>query len=195
MKKILLGTLFVMITATAAWSQVTVGLKAGINIAKESVSGSGITLSADNVVGFHGGAYLHAKFGKFGVQPEAYYSMTGSKFTFSGATDQIKTNYLSVPILLRFNVTDFFNIHAGPQFGILLSAKETSGGTTTDVKNQVKSGDFGLAFGAGFDLPMGFNGGVRYVAGMSNIDASSSSGSKTKNNVIQVYVGFKLFGK
>lgn len=195
MRKITLPIIIVMTVITGAWSQVSFGIKAGVNIANEAVSGSGITISPSSVAGFHGGIYLHAKFGKFGLQPEAYYSMAGAKVTSSGVKDQVKTNYISVPILLRYNVTDFINLHAGPQFGILMSAKETFNGTTSDIKDQIKSGDFGLAFGIGFDLPMGFNGGVRYVAGMSNIDKSSSSGTKTKNNIFQIYLGMRLFGK
>jgi hypothetical protein len=194
MKKITLTIILAMAVITGAWSQVSFGIKAGLNIANQVYTGGGFTSSPGSLLGFHGGVYLHAKMGKFGIQPEAYYSMTGSKPTFSGASNAVKTNYISLPILLRWNITDFFNIHAGPQFGLLLSAKQTFNGTTTDIKNQMKSGDFGIAGGAGFDLPMGLNGGARIVAGMSDIDNSAST-TKVKNFIFQVYLGLRLIGK
>jgi len=194
MRKITLTVFFATMVVTGAWSQVNFGVKAGVNVASQVYTGGGVTYSPSSVVGFHGGVYLHAKFGKFGIQPEAYYSMAGSKVTFSGASNAVKTNYISLPILLRFNITDFFNIHAGPQFGLLLSAKQTYNGTSTDIKNQMKSGDFGIAGGLGFDLPMGLSGGTRIVAGMSDIDKSSST-QKVKNFIFQVYLGMRLMGK
>jgi len=195
MRKITLTIIIATAVITGAWSQVSFGIKAGLNIANQVYTGGSFTSSPGKMLGFHGGVYLHAKMGKFGMQPEAYYSMTGSNRTYSGASsDGVKTNYISLPILLRWNITDFFNIHAGPQFGLLLSAKRTINGTTTDIKNQVKSGDFGIAGGAGFDLPMGLSGGARIVGGLSDIDKSSSP-VKTKNFIVQVYLGMRLFGK
>jgi hypothetical protein len=194
MRKITLTIIIAMTAITGAWSQVNFGIKAGVNVASQVYSGGGVTYSPSSVLGFHGGVYAHIKFGKFGIQPEAYYSMAGSKVSFSGASNAVKTNYISLPILLRFNITDFFNIHAGPQFGLLVSAKQTYNGTSTDIKNQLKSGDFGIAAGAGFDLPMGLNGGARIVAGMSDIDKSAST-QKVRNFIFQVYLGMRLMGK
>ena len=195
MRKITLTIIIATTVITGAWSQVNFGIKAGVNIASQVYTGGGVTYSPSAIIGFHGGAYVHAKFGKFGVQPEAYYSMAGSKASGTGASNAIKTNYISVPILLRWNITDAFNLHAGPQFGLLVSAKQTLNGTTTDIKNQVKSGDFSIAGGAGFDLPMGLNGGARVVAGMADINKSSTSSTTTKNFIFQVYLGMKLMGK
>lgn len=194
MRKITLTIIFATTIITGAWSQVNFGIKAGVNISNQVYSGGGVTYSPSSLLGFHGGVYLHAKFGKFGIQPEAFYSMAGSKVTFSGASNAVKTNYISLPILLRFNITDFFNIHAGPQFGLLVSAKQTSNGTTTDIKNQMESSDFSIAGGMGFDLPMGLNGGARVVAGMSDIEKSAST-QKVKNFIFQVYLGMRLMGK
>jgi hypothetical protein len=195
MRKITLTMIFATIIITGAWSQVNFGIKAGVNIANQVYTGGGVTSSPGSLIGFHGGVYLHARLGKFGIQPEAFYSMAGSKPTYSGASNAVKTNYISLPILLRWNITDFFNIHAGPQFGLLLSAKQTFNGTTTDIKSQLKSGDFGIAGGAGFDLPMGLNGGARVVGGLSNVDKSSVGGTKTRNFIFQLYLGLRLIGK
>lgn len=198
MKKIFpLVLLLATMLTTAAWSQVSFGIKAGLNISNQafSFSSGGITISPKPLVGFHGGVYLNAKFGKFGIQPEAYYSMQGSKFEDSGSTVKFNFNYINVPILLRYNVTDFLNLHLGPQFGILMSAKATDGSQTLDIKEDVKTLDVSIAAGIGVDLPFGLSGGARYVAGLTNIEKDNPDGEKLKNSIIQIYLGYRLFGK
>ena len=91
--------------------------------------------------------------------------------------------------MLRYNVTPIFNLQAGPQLGLLMSA--TSDGT--DIKSQLKSTDFGAAFGLGIDLPMGLNFAARYVVGLTDLQATSTAVT-VKNQVIQLSVGYKLFG-
>ena len=191
MRKIIYIILLLMTPLAAAWSQVSFGIKAGVNIANQAYKSSGISISPSSLAGFHGGVYLNAKFGKFGLQPEAYFSMAGAKFD----NDKVNFNYISVPILFRYNVTDFLNLHLGPQFGILVSAKSTSGSITADIKDQANTLDFGVAGGIGLDLPFGLSAGLRYVAGLANIQKDTSGGETVKNNIFQIYVGYKLFGK
>ena len=166
------------------------GLKAGLNFSKEVVNGSGITLNTDNITSFHGGVY-----GKimvtpnFGIQPELLYSGQGGTVSSGGVTSTSKFAYLNIPVMLRYNIVPAFNLQAGPQIGFLMSA--TSNGT--DIKSQLKSTDFGLGFGLGVDLPVGLNFAARYVIGLSDIQATSTSAT-LKNTVIQISIGYKLFG-
>jgi hypothetical protein len=95
-----------------------------------------------------------------------------------------------VPVLLRLNFAKIVNIHAGPQFGVLLSAKAED----VDIKDELESSDLGVAVGAGLDLPMGLTASARYVFGLKDIEASSS-GIEATNNVFQLSVGYKFIGK
>ena len=192
MKKATGILLFMMAIATASWAQgVSFGIKAGLNFAKESATISGISLNSDNLTSFHGGVYAKIMFNEsFGLQPELLYSGQGGSFSSGSTSNDDKFAYLNVPVMLRYNITPVFNLQAGPQLGLLMSA--TSGGT--DVKAQMKSTDFAAAFGLGVDLPMGLNFAARYIAGLSDIQANSSSGATLKNQVIQISVGYKLFG-
>jgi len=133
--------------------------------------------------------------GKMGIQPELLYNALGAKDSDPTlGTITTKTNYLSIPVLLRFNVVPQVHLLAGPQFGILLSAKSTFNTGTIDIKDQVNSSDFGGVVGAGADFGP-FNAGLRYNFGFSNIDKNATGGYTVKNTVFQVVVGFKLFGK
>src|SRR3981189_1793477 len=67
MKKVALTIIIATAVITGAWSQVNFGIKAGLNIANQVYTGGGFTSSPGSLLGFHGGVYLHAKMGKFGI--------------------------------------------------------------------------------------------------------------------------------
>lgn len=108
----------------------------------------------------------------------------------------IVCTYLTVPVMVRYNPVKIFNIHAGPQFGFLMSAKQKFDGDSQDIKDSMKGLDLGLGIGAGVDLPMGLGLSARYVLGLSNIAEEADGAEGTlKNNVVQLSVSYKLFGE
>lgn len=178
---------------------VAVGLKAGMNFAKIDQSG----ISASSKTGFHFGGYATIKLPiGIGLQPEAYYSVQGSETSIAAAKAEISTNYLQVPILLRFSPVPVLSFLLGPQFGVLLKAEQTTGSTTIggvtipggtqDLKDQLKSSDLSLAAGVALNLPMGLNVSLRYVKGLSDLNDATGGGS-TKSSMFQVSVGYDLF--
>jgi hypothetical protein len=187
MKKLLSITCAFALAISFANAQgFSLGVRAGLNSAKQTYSGSGVSISADSRTSFILGAYATLMFSdKLGLQPELFYSGTGA----SGSAEN-KINYLTLPVFLRYNITNNFHILAGPQLGVVVSAKDGAG---NDIKDSVNSSDFGIVPGIGVDFGP-FNAGLRYSLGLSNID-KSASGYTVKNNVFQVVVGYKLFGK
>jgi hypothetical protein len=187
MKKLILFVAVALCITTGVMAQgVGLGVKAGLNFANQSYDVGSFSASPDARTSFHVGAFATFKFGMFGLQPEVLYNSVGAKFD----DDVTKIDYLSVPILLRLNFAKIVNIHAGPQFGVLLSAKEED----VDIKDELESSDLGIAFGAGLDLPMGLTASARYVIGVKDIDVSTG-GVEAKNNVFQLSVGYKFIGK
>jgi len=196
MKKLLLPICLLLSGVVTANAQgVAIGLRAGLNIANQSISASGVSISPDSRVSFLAGAYAKIMVSdKIGVQPELFYSSIGAKWPDSGSgVETVKTDYLTLPVFFRYNVTDNFHLLAGPQFGILMSAKGTDNSGTQDLKDQLKSSDFSGVVGAGVDFGP-INAGLRYNFGLSDIN-NSGSGSTIKNNAFQIVAGFKLFGK
>ena len=192
MKKILSLFAFVSLFAVGANAQgISGGVKLGLNLANQTMSGSGYTVSPSFRPSIHAGGYLTLMLSeKFGVQPEVLYS--GQGYKQNGGT--LSVNYITVPVLLRLNFTDLFSIHAGPQIGVLASAKAKSDGESEDVKEFLKGTDIGVAAGLGVDLPMGLNFGFRFVKGFTNINDMSDD-IKYKNYNLQFSVGYKSFGK
>lgn len=133
--------------------------------------------------------------GKIGIQPELYYNSVGAKEDDPTAgTTTLKLDYISVPVLFRYNFTDMIHLLVGPQIGILASAKAVNGGNSSDFKDSVNSSDFSGVVGLGADFGP-FNAGLRYTTGLSNIAKNTSGGSDVKTSAFQIVAGYKLFGK
>ena len=191
MKKSFFTLAIIAFCAVGSYAQgISGGLKAGVNFSNQVYSGGGFSASADARTGFHAGGYLNLGFSEsFSLQPELLYSSVGAKFMDT----QFKTDYVSIPVMFKYNPAAIFNIHAGPQFGFLMSAKMDD----EDVKDGFKGLDLGLGIGAGVDLPMGLGLSARYVMGLSNIaeeEEGMTGDASTKNTALQVSLSYKLFG-
>lgn len=191
MKKIT-TLVFACLVGTVVYGQgISGGVKAGLNLANQTFSGNGYTTSPSFLPSIHGGAYLTAMFTEhLGLQPELLYSVQGAK----SGDQKYKLGYVTVPVLIRYSVNDLISFHAGPQIGILASAKYSAGTNDEDIKDQVKGTDIGIAAGMSIDLPMKLNFTFRFIKGLSNINDTDSS-LKQKNYNLQFSVGYKLFGK
>lgn len=202
MKRKLLTTVFCLFTVCAAFSQISIGVKAGLNLADvqgDDVEDLGIRPS------FLAGAYLAVDLSdKFRLQPEVLFVSAGSKgdeFDSSigrDVEDTYKLNYVAVPVMFMYRVTSFFNIQAGPQISFLASAKNVTkidgvdDDIETDIKDTLKGTDFGVNAGVGFDFGK-FNVSARYSIGLSDINDIEGANS-VKNHAIQVALGYRIFG-
>ncbi len=145
-------------------------------------------------VGFHVGAFAELGLSEsFAIQPELLFSTQGASFEEDGVEADYNLSYLTLPVLAKVKIGEVFNIHAGPQFGLLLSSEAKFGDLEVDTKDENKSVDVGVAFGIGADLPVGLTLAARYNLGLTDI-AEENQGEAVKNGVIQISVGYKLFG-
>jgi hypothetical protein len=94
--------------------------------------------------------------------------------------------------MFLYNVNENFNIQAGPQLGFLAGANAKAGSASVDVKDFFKGTDFGINLGVGLNFGK-LNAAARYCLGLGNI-AEDSGDEKITNSVIQVSLGYKLFG-
>jgi hypothetical protein len=194
MRKIVLAVIAVLSLTYTQAQEVQFGAKAGVNFA--NLTGDDAD-GADARTSFHVGAVAEIKINeKFSVQPELLYSSQGAstKDKFEGITFEstLKLDYINVPIMAKYYVADSFSLEVGPQIGFLVAAEAeySMGGEseTEDIKDQLKTVDFGLNFGLGYKLDNGINFGARYNFGLSNIGEDSDS--DLKNSVFQISVGY-----
>ncbi len=182
MKKSFLFIVIFLVPFVLQGQGIGIGIKAGANFANQDVS----SISVKTVTDYHVGAYVNLNFTeKWGITPEVLYSAYGTKWNNA----KVDLDYVAIPVMLRFKPVSLLSLEAGPQFSFLTKAHVENIG---DVKDQLKNNDFGLAFGAGLHLPLGFNVGARYVLGFSNI--SDVSGETVKNRIFQVSLGWTIIG-
>ncbi|MFY0628138.1 MAG: PorT family protein [Reichenbachiella sp.] len=193
MKKTLLIIAIALLgVSNYSMAQLSLGIKGGVNLSTASIDlGGSAGSTIDGRTGYHFGIYSVIKLGPIGIQPEAFYSVQGADVTASGVTNAVEAGYLQVPVLVRLNFLKVLNVHAGPQFGFLLSeAIDDPNGVVEGVNTTNTS----IAAGVGLDLPFGLMATVRYVKGLNDIlegvDVDSSKG-----DMVQISVGFTLLGK
>ena len=195
MKKLLIFTSIVLFGFSTVYAQdINFGAKAGVNFA--SITGDD-TDWVDSRTSLHIGVVAEIVISEtFSFQPELLYSAQGGSYKESEGYDgTLKFDYLNVPLMAKFYVGEGFSLEAGPQIGLLLSAKDDwefiSNGETgnDDWKDFMKGIDFGVNVGVGYKLEGGLNFGARYNLGLSNIWEDSGD-IKSQNSVIQAYVGF-----
>ena len=115
----------------------------------------------------------------------------------------LKTQQFNIPLWVKYDISGF-RPKVGVNLGFLSKVKansEIEGGPTVENKSLTpdKKFDFGLGFGAEYNLPMGlffdatFNLGLTKLSTKEkNDDGTYSEGNKFKNRVIQVGVGYKF---
>lgn len=189
-KSLLIAAIAVFGLSNVNAQEISFGVKAGANFATQ---GGDDVDGAKMKVGFHAGVLAEFMISeKFGIQPELLYSMQGAK----AEEGDYKTNldYITLPIMAKYYITEGFSVHAGPQIGFLISAK-TGDDDMVDVKDFYKSIDYGLGIGAGYALDNGLFFNARYYLGLANIQEEIEFLGQTieptvHNNVIQLSVGY-----
>ena len=182
MKKIPFLVIILTMVSVSAFSQLGVGVKAGVNFSNIDFE----DISTDSKTGFHFGVFANLNLGQtFAFQPELLYSTIGAEL--DGA-DDIDFHYMQIPLLIQANFS-ILNLYAGPQIGII---------TNVDVPepydDEFKSTDWSMIFGAGIDLPLKLEVGGRYVYGITDVSAIPDFGS-VNNHTWQLYVSWQLIGE
>lgn len=191
MKTKFLSIIALMLISSSLFSQgITFGLKAGANMGKID----GQSFDNEYNLGYHVGAFATLGSGKWSIQPEVLFNQvnTDTASDFNQITQlhdvgQIQLRYLSIPIMLNYNLSNILAIQAGPQFGILI---DKSKNLVQNGQDAFKSRDFSLA--AGLQLKVAkFRVYGRFVGGLT--DLNNLNNKDTWNvQMIQLGLGFAL---
>jgi hypothetical protein len=216
MKKVYVLTLVILsIIQTNYAQEIKIGAKAGINLA--SVTGNDI--DAKMRPSFHIGGMVEIPVSaEFYVQPELLFSSQGYKVNSNNATGVL--NYINLPVIGKYYVTDKFHVEAGPQIGYLLSAtikvddvvSNGGGGVESPAESAGKSSSIKASTNASsaaieqdikeffksIDISFGIGAGYKLDNGINlsaryNLGLSNISEDSTesvKNSVFMLSVGY-----
>lgn len=210
-----IGLLFLIMVSTVSLSvgqvKLEAGVRGGANFSVMRLT-SADPINHNYMPGVHFGGYGKLRYKDFALQPEILYSRQGEYFTIPSWTDlNTKLDYINVPVLLKYYVIGTLNVYAGPQVGLLVSAKGSEinklgpslANQKTDIKQYFKGTDFSLVYGLGFDLNSGVSFGIRYAYGISDVNnitngaATSTSSSivnvPARNNVWSLAFSYRLW--
>lgn len=203
MKKIIFVGVAVLSFGISTAQKVDFGVKGGLNVSTLT----GDVEDLDPKIGFHLGGFAEIKLNeKFSIQPELMFSTQGAKAEyiddFEGFAvnieENLKINYIVLPIMAKYYVSEKFSIQAGPQIGFLISAKDEitasfegeSQSEEIDIKDETKSIDFGLNLGFGYNFTDKLFADARYNIGLSSIPDDSEV--DVKNGVFQLSLGYRF---
>ncbi len=184
MKKLLLAVIAVFFIGNVNAQDIKFGVKTGVNIA--SINGG--SDNADSRIGFHAGLVSELEISDtFSIQPELLYSTQGASIKNISA---INLDYISLPILAKYYVTDAFSIEAGPQFSFLVNdvIDFDSSLALNDADTNAENFDLSAAIGLGYKISSKIFAQVRYTAGITTIEENPD----LKNGVFQFSLGYQF---
>ncbi|WP_044401908.1 porin family protein [Lacinutrix sp. Hel_I_90] len=184
MKKVLLVITAVFGLSNAMNAQdVDFGVKTGLNISNFT----GGEADRNNLIGFHIGTFAEIKLSdKFSLQPELLYSRQGSE---ANNFVKIKVDYLALPLMAKYYLSDKFSLEAGPQMSFLVNDKAVfNDSAIPDAETDASSFDFGLNIGLGYAVSSNLFIQTRYNYGITTV----AENPDIKNSVFQVSLGYKF---
>jgi hypothetical protein len=205
---------FSALTPTIVKSQeAQFGVKAGLNYS--SIVGD-LTQGIKFRFSGHAGVFLEIEFSdKFAFQPELVYSSQGFQFSSDLLTIQnggdildqndirtnVQFNYLTVPILGKFVVSDLLVVEFGPQFAFLLNQVtkiknlDQRDDTIRDDRTST-SGNFQLDYGAAVGLEVQFDDefsvSSRFYFGLRNRLEGLEGNLQNYNAAIQLSANYSF---
>jgi len=159
------------------------GIKGDVNLS--NINGNG--MPGSYTTGFQFGGFAEKAFNnKWSVQPELLFSQNNTKVDVTNflvyytppqgnvfAASNIKLGYISVPVMLKYNINKYFSVLAGPQYSQMLF----------DAESLLKD-DKGIAFKR---YEVSVNGGAQVNLGSVAIYARYNQGLTNINNIDSRY--------
>ncbi|MFY7653367.1 MAG: outer membrane beta-barrel protein [Chitinophagaceae bacterium] len=196
MKKIILGSLLLICafsTLHAQSKKKEIGFIAGIQRSKLDITDlSQINLSEEAKTSFGGAFFLNWRLiGHFvTLRTELGYYTKGGTYRLNNQPVETNLSYIAAPAALVQVDLGGIKAYAGPQLGLLLTAKSKTGSVTQDVKNSFSTTELSGVVGAELNLPFRLLAGARYNFAISNI--SEIAQVQSKPGMYMVYVGLRL---
>lgn len=163
--------------------------KVGLNVSQ--VSGDHTKFKAGIAAGIEGQYQINEW---LGLSAGLMYEQQGSGFEHSDY--KLKTEYINVPILVKFYVVKGLSLNVGLQPGFMTKGK-FGDSNEIDVKDDLNTFDFSMPFSVAYEFPIGLSVEARFTDGLTNVFKSDNNSwwkdaDKNKNQILQLTVGYKF---
>ncbi|MDT0651619.1 outer membrane beta-barrel protein, partial [Autumnicola edwardsiae] len=116
------------------------------------------TFTPESQIGFHGGAFIEMRFGKFLIRPEALYISSETEFTLVNSTSSYTVDQLTIPLLVGYNVYGPIDVYAGPAYNNIIEASLENTADAIVVQNSPLAIQAGVKAGVGrFELDLRYS--------------------------------------
>ena len=198
---LLLATvLFVIISLpvssqTTPKQKVSVGIKSGVNISRLKLNGKipGL-MTSEFRTGFVAGTFASFPVGKspFSIQPELLYSSMGGDLRNElNEKQNLRFNYISIPVLIKYQFTKKLAAFAGPQVDAIVYAKENNKFGEFNITESVEEFDayatWGLEWWPWKDIVLN----TRYMHGFKEVYTTAPDVSMN-NRGFQITLGLRF---
>ena len=128
---------------------------------------------------------------KLDLQPEYLFSRMGGDV--KAANTSYRFNYLSMPVLLKYQPHKKIFLLAGPQFDMLIGAKKSVNGVSTNITHDTEERSIGFTAGVEYQFIKSLFIGARYVHGFNHIGLGQRSDiQEFKYELVQITAGVRL---
>ena len=153
---------------------------------------------------YQAGVFLEYRFASapIAIAPEIVFAAQGGKFNVGEETGlsfaknadvTFNTNYINIPVMLKYYVTPSFSIDFGPQLGINVYSKATAtagnASATVDMGDVTNSVDFALGLGGTYNITRNAFLQARYTMGMTHVLKNDVD---AQNGNIQIAFGYRF---
>ncbi len=185
--------------------EVTMSLVLGLNMANTTYKIPGATREA--YYNYNGGIYVNYNFNsKFALQGGFLTTQKGDKQKKDDISYRTKLHYAEIPInaIYKLTINENFRVlfNGGPYIAYAFSGVvDKTGGSFYDVesinftsdKKDFKRLDYGLNFGAAFEVSRIYTINLNYGLGLNNV--KNNSDAKMSHRVLSLGFGVRLYHK
>lgn len=199
MKKIVIIFLMATAVSTVKAQNFHFGIKTGINLSKETkteVERQVQDFDKEFRKGLHiGGIVTYSINKEWELEGNLMYSQQGYKeYLFSIENNRtiysIRSNYINLPIAIKYYPLEHLYIEMGPQIGFLISKKhkiQGEGNITKYIPLKPKHIDLSLFCGLGYKFSNNILLEARYIHGINN---TYKNVALSQNRNIQISIGY-----
>lgn len=180
---------------TSTKQKISLGIKSGVNVSRLKLNGKipGV-ITSDFRTGFVAGTFMSFPVGKspFSIQPEFLYSSMGGDL--KNELDEIQNlrfNYFSIPVLIKYQFTKRLAVFAGPQVDAIVYGKENNKFGEFNITQSVEDFDAYATWGMEWWLWKDIVLNGRYMHGFKKVYTTAPEISMN-NRGFQITLGLRF---